>query len=225
MSDHAFLAKVSEKLYESRRAAESFVSGYRDVQSFEREGVRVLFFRNLTQDFVCINGTDDVEDWVKYNLRATQVDTDYGKIHSGFLKAAKIVSEMWGEWAAGEDFPWHTHVFGHSLGGAIAQVFALFHSTWIDEVTTFGSPRVGDFEFTKSFAPIKATRYVFEYDFVTALPWMFGAYVHAGEPTQLGGSRAWWFVRALFSLIPKATGLTKLNHNISQYVAALEDYA
>lgn len=219
---HPLLVTAAKALYDSIDACTTLLSveGFTRVAGYELDDMRVVFARDGDADLCVINGTDSVDDWLKYNLRAALVPTAYGRIHSGFLKAAEVVGRLYAVWDSNSYRP--VHVAGHSLGGAVAQVFAVLHWMQVASVTTFGQPRCGDKTHAKRAEElIKLTRYVFQHDFVTALPWCLGTYRHAGEPTQLGGSRAWWFLRALVSLIPKATGLTKLNHNIQQYVDAL----
>jgi len=86
------------------------------------------------------------------------------------------------------------YFIGHSLGGALATVASLYFTkkySFINiHVHTYGSPRVGDYNFAKLFnASVKSSkRYVNQNDIVTYAPWFF--FVHVGGEINLGKKRS-----------------------------------
>lgn len=83
-------------------------------------------------------------------------------------------------------------VTGHSLGGALATLFAarLVHGAWPSPtVYTFGSPRVGNHGFAAVYdmtVPL-TFRYVHQNDIVTRVPWILGRYRHVGDLMFIDG--------------------------------------
>merc|ERR1712159_138782 len=99
---------------------------------------------------------------------------------------------------------------GHSLGGALAYVMALFLRTYrpniaIDGIITFGAPRVGDWRFAKAIDSLTTKNYRFvnaqtakynyfinrwNYDLVPRVPTVDRVngqwYKHAGKQVTLG---------------------------------------
>ncbi|MES1918691.1 hypothetical protein MHBO_000618, partial [Bonamia ostreae] len=81
------------------------------------------------------------------------------------------------------------YVTGHSLGGALAQIFALdliLRKEHESKVYTFGSPKVGNAFFSKLYDEVLPStfRLVFKKDAISNLPMMSG-YVHSGVTVQL----------------------------------------
>ncbi|MAX81613.1 MAG: hypothetical protein CL843_15740 [Crocinitomicaceae bacterium] len=97
------------------------------------------------------------------------------KVHSGFLEIFKSIQTHLDQYwntidTLRQDKP--LIITGHSLGGAIAQLSALYLRMLEPTVYTFGAPRVGDPEFVKAYNnSIKHSfRVVNGYDWVPSLP-------------------------------------------------------
>lgn len=122
----------------------------RDVQ---RANVRYVRIRRgshaadvITENgthIVAFRGTDDVRDWLA-NLNIDRVDRCGGQVHQGFHKAEQSLAErVLEELPATDSRVWIT---GHSLGGALATLFAYRLQKSGRDVAglyTFGAPRVG----------------------------------------------------------------------------------
>ena len=86
-------------------------------------------------------------------------------------------------------------VTGHSLGGGLAPLAALFLADRyvpVKEVVTFGAPRVLYRKGVDKFKEhgIKVTQYKYGNDFVTTIPWRLWGYRHVQQPlTQLAGKK------------------------------------
>lgn len=119
------------------------------------------------------------------------------EVHAGFLRALNsiyvgvygVVERMLGDKAKpGLDgvSPYQDRrlwVTGHSLGGALAKLFAVRCKMPMAGVYTFGEPRVGNAGFRDYYdALLKSCtfRVVDAEDFITRIPWLLGAYRHCG---------------------------------------------
>lgn len=91
---------------------------------------------------IAFRGTDDASDWVT-NLKIERVDQWGCKVHRGFSGAEKLLNRQIAQVLPEADRYWIT---GHSLGGALATLFAVRLTDARFNVAglyTFGSPRVG----------------------------------------------------------------------------------
>jgi len=130
---------------------------------------------------VAFRGTES-DEWpdILTDARFAQVPWRTGQVHAGFAAA---ISDIWPPLSAALKAAAGRTVWfcGHSLGAALATLAAdRFPDT--RGVCTFGSPRVGDPEFTRSFTSRfagRAFRYVNDHDVVThvpppvLLPWIY----------------------------------------------------
>ena len=101
-----------------------------------------------------------------------------GRVHWGFRKGWSIVEKAIADWFA-DNQPSRIVVTGHSLGGALATLFAAQYSS--AELVTFGCPLVGNAAFTAQFAGRRVQRYRNCCDLVPRVPPRLGIF------EQLGG--------------------------------------
>ena len=105
-----------------------------------QEGIAVLSFR----------GTESKVDW-KTNLNAFKEIVDGVPIHTGFLKAFRLVkTEVKADLDRLSGKGYALYLTGHSLGGALAIIATkeIAHAS-IGACYTFGSPRVAGYGFAK----------------------------------------------------------------------------
>lgn len=170
----------------------------------------VLENKYLTIAFV---GTDSFKDvYLDMESHCTKIN-EFGNngnndccpcIHSGFLKQYQSViiqiNVVISKILSNNKHIKHVLVTGHSLGGALASIFATLQNDilkskyGIEEIITitFGSPRVGN----KSFAQIAENkidviqRFVYKHD---PVPTMLNAprFWHIGNETRLGENKIW----------------------------------
>lgn len=97
---------------------------------------KLLLIKCHDYSIVVVGGTDSCVDWF-YNLR---VKLEQG-VHSGYLAAARIISDKVEKFIDGEP---HL-IAGHSLGGAVASLLT-YHCQDTNHRATysFGSPKIAD---------------------------------------------------------------------------------
>ncbi len=147
-----------------------------------------MIFYNQDNLFIVFKGTTSFKEVIS-NIDFIQIDDSYnipGKIHRGFhnlilnnnvIESIKetldnILSSM-------ENV--QIIITGHSLGAALATIFYAYLKYDSVELITFGSPRVGDKEFSEK---IKSKRFVYGNDIITKLPIV--KYKHTEKVIRLG---------------------------------------
>jgi predicted lipase len=103
---------------------------------------------------------------------------------------------------------------GHSLGAAVAVLVArwLRSQGKLVEVATFGSPKIGNWDFANSI-DFPVTRVVNHCDIVPHLPPLFD-YHHVGEPLWFDSDKK----PVILSWFPFGLSLTWQDHHIDRYV-------
>lgn len=197
-----------------------------DVQAIllDREDSWILVFR----------GTESARDWA-VNRSFGQVSYCGGKVHSGFKKALDAVwDDIYDHVRKSKKKPFW--VTGHSLGGALAILCAermCRHGVEVHGVYTFGSPRVGNFEYVKyydDFLRVRSFRFINHEDIVTRLPPRAGSYSHTGlvryidDDKRIHHDRYKW--RRFIDYVDAVQKRTKdrFNHLLTQYPNGLEKH-
>jgi pimeloyl-ACP methyl ester carboxylesterase len=142
----------------------------------------VLVERMATGHYAIIfPGTASVRD-ARTDVRVWKTAWSSGSVHRGFAAAWHSVADT-----VASIVPAGAHVIiaGHSLGGALATLCAetLWATHTIDQVYTFGSPRVGNGPFARAYAEKcghVTWRVVNQGDPVPHVPWMAATYRHVG---------------------------------------------
>jgi len=164
------------------------------IKTFDNNGTQAIFLENDHYVFLGFRGTEatSIKD-IKADANAViKVCESGGKIHSGFDEAfSQVVIDIQTLLNKDESTNKPLFITGHSLGGALATVATkkLTHKGGIAACYTFGSPRVGDIDWTTNIkTPIY--RIVNAADPVTMLPpgtetiglfaWLFGFIPHFG---------------------------------------------
>jgi len=127
-------------------------------------------------------GTQDLRNWL------TDLDCAYTRlgnmrVHRGFYEALESVRT---DLEAGIQATHYQRLWltGHSLGGALAMLCARAWKGAVEGVYTFGQPRVGDAAFCAlydSALKSRTFRVIHADDIVARVPWLLGAYRHAGH--------------------------------------------
>ncbi|MGK7897009.1 MAG: lipase family protein [Xenococcus sp. (in: cyanobacteria)] len=150
-------------------------------------------------------------------------DQDGSKKHRGFVKAYESVQQEIYDYLRSTSASNVSNVIvtGHSLGGALSTVCAFDIKRHFEKplniiVYTFGSPKVGNADFRKSFLKHVPNSYRFVYgmDIVSALPRPWQGYRHVEKEYRLGSRFSLKFISRRFT-----------DHGISKYIGALEELA
>jgi pimeloyl-ACP methyl ester carboxylesterase len=160
-----------------------------------------------------------------------------GRVHRGFMRSYSCISQRLIVQLAQAD---KIILAGHSLGGALATLAAddLRQLGWnIGGVYTFGSPRVGNWEFARAYNELLAER-TFRItnagDPVPWVPFVFGTYRHVAREHYLnrtgGVDIEPWAITHVEELLAAATHDSPAfalagEHSIRRYIEKLEALA
>lgn len=171
---------------------------YEEVH-FESEpttDAQALVVRDNRALVVAFRGSESRLDWAGDLATVTDVGRDRGA-HLGFAMATRSVASrlttvLRNELSRGAREVWLT---GHSLGGAMAQIFARYlalEGIAVAGVVTFGAPAPGHSEWSATYAPLASRTHRFENaeDLVPCLPpnraqWIQSGHVHVLDGVSL----------------------------------------
>ena len=157
-----------------------------------------------TDTFVCFRGTTTISD-VLHDAQFRQFSTPVGRVHSGFRKLYRSLHHE-----LRYSTPPPTVVAGHSMGGALAVLYAFdLYSRGLTppEVYVFGMPKIADSTFLKRYdAALGARTYRVQnlLDVIPTLP-PFDNYHHVGTFVNCTFDRGSWLQ----------------NHDLENYYASL----
>ena len=202
-------AKLSSIAYSNKKTATSQAKklGFTITKFYDKEGAQAYKFQNKHDIVIACRGTEPTE-WndIAADLKALPVIAEtVSRVHKGFKEQ---VDRLWP--MVLEDINKKTNekkklwFCGHSLGAAMATIMAsrchLYeHIQPVEELYTYGSPRVGYSKYCKSLG-VKHHRLKNNNDIVTKVPlWIMG-YRHDGtmhyitSKNTIGtpGIRDWW---------------------------------
>ncbi|MEM1135680.1 MAG: lipase family protein [Bacteroidota bacterium] len=205
------LAKAANIVYLDWDSADTEikVAGFKQFKYFDREGTQAFVAANEKHVVVAFRGTEanQLEDIIT-DLKVHFTPTKYGKLHSGFYHATKIViDEICDTVAAFRNQHQSLWITGHSLGAALATIAIAFlqdAKQYVNGLYTFGQPRVGDEAFAEKFNirfKNRTFRIVNNSDIVTRVPMRSLGYSHIGTHIYLDNEEAlhidknltWWF--------------------------------
>lgn len=160
----------------------------------EVDGLRAIHGYDSFTDtlFVAFRGSDNIQNWIDnmqvakispYNDSSIEIEEGF---HKAYLHVKSDLFRNLGKLTA----EYKTHdvlVTGHSLGAALATLLAYdlmmsaTHS--VSHLITFGSPRVGNTEFVKSFNtyPLEYNRVTHYNDIVPHVPEELMGYMHVSN--------------------------------------------
>lgn len=156
------------------------------VQLREDADTHVLIDRRSPGEIiVAFRGTADAGNWLT-DLDCGLIPVLNFRVHRGFYEAMQAVElDLDASLHAGESR--RLWVTGHSLGGALAKLWALWaagRGLDVAGVYTFGQPRVGDAAFATFYDSVlkeQSFRVVHADDIVPRIPWQLSRYRHAGH--------------------------------------------
>ena len=180
------MARLAEIAYLDKREATAHKQelGYTGHKFFENDGAQCHAFWNKEEYVLAFRGTepDELSDVLADLNAIPRGAMTHGLVHSGFRgELDNIWDEIVSHHGKGHQKKklWIT---GHSLGAAMATIAtSRFEETQkVEQLTTFGSPRVGTRKFVKAIKT-KHMRFVNNNDIVTKVPLFIMGYKHHGE--------------------------------------------
>ncbi len=170
-------AYIAQAIYNSEDDLESVlkVQGYK-IKQFHQLGGFLVTYVLATNDqtkhhILAVRGTSNVENIIVNSAFVLVPDKITGiDIHQGFLLSAKdIYQKILPDIKPG----YKINAIGHSLGGATALIVAMMLDAKgydIDEVITFGQPKVTNISGSKKFSHLNIKRLVMPKDIVPLVP-------------------------------------------------------
>ena len=205
--------------------------GWEEIDFLKVNSVEVAIFRSSVRGCAVLvfRGTLGLIDTLTDMNTLMSDCRGPGKIHKGFRKDIDRVWPLILEKLKSLDVP--LFITGHSLGGALATLSAglLKQDTRMPRpsaVYSFGSPRVGDREFSESLDGIFHCRMVNANDVVPTVPLPFSvkpfpAYQHTGEMHRLlsvGGMEILPFGADVAGEIPKEMGVGDFLRSTTEFL-------
>jgi triacylglycerol lipase len=174
-----FLAGVAAATYQPQA---EFGDWKTTVVASKATDTRALVACDGGECVAAFRGTQDLRNWLT-DLDCAFTRLGNLRVHRGFYEALESVRkdlEAEIERAHCQRL-WLT---GHSLGGALAMLCAQAWEGTVEGVYTFGQPRVGDSAFCAHYdftLKRRTFRVIHADDIVARVPWLLGAYRHAGH--------------------------------------------
>ncbi len=172
-----FLAESSLLIYvKDNKRIESILetAGAREIRFFD-EGGTFAFLATMDQAMVLVFRGTETGDQIDYLTDAKIIKKPFGTLgraHSGFVDALDLVREDVNQTIKSIDPQNKLTLWmgGHSLGGALATLYALQCDREVNGVYTIGAPRVGNKRLAKSGSRLKLYRIVHDNDIIARLP-------------------------------------------------------
>jgi triacylglycerol lipase len=236
-------AKLASMAYADEKTVtkEAKALGFTTVEFYNRDGAQAYRLMNKSDVVLGCRGTEPTcFNDIKADLKAVPVMAEtVSRVHRGFKKEVDDLWPMVKEDLLRVNKTRKAWFCGHSLGAAMATIMASRCENdpvmpTVEELYTYGSPRVGWRTFVNSLA-VKHHRWVNNNDIVTQVPLLLMGYVHDGEEHYLnafGNVRkhtVWQRIkdrmRGMLMGIKKGKIDNFSDHSMEIYVAYLETYA
>jgi triacylglycerol lipase len=161
--------------------------GFTEVEFYNNGGAQAYRFQNKEDIVIACRGTQPTEfNDIKADLKAAPVLAEtVGRVHIGFKTEVDELWPMVKEDLLASSKTRKAWFCGHSLGAAMTTIMASRcncdpNMPDIEEVYTYGSPRVGWRKYCHSLN-VKHHRWVNNNDIVTRVPLAIMGYIHHGH--------------------------------------------
>lgn len=212
---------------------------YRDKANItdNKYNTRIKIVEKNKSIYICFRGSTTLKDWetnLDKSLITNYFKNDIYSIHNGYYTRYISISNEIHNYLRKKEFD-ELYVCGHSLGGALASIccFDLVINNVIKNkkisCITFGSPRIGDINFTKIYNnnKIKTYRIVLSGDPVPKLP-LDGNYIHLTSSYYLKNNKIYnkpnkiyiAFKRLITNICDVDFSLK--NHSMEKYIETLD---
>jgi pimeloyl-ACP methyl ester carboxylesterase len=182
-----FLAGVAAATYQPHA---EFADCTTTVVASQTTDTRALVACDGVDCVAAFRGTQDLRNWLT-DLDCAFTRLGNLRVHRGFYEALESVQDDLKTAISGTQYQrlWLT---GHSLGGALAMLCARAWDGAVEGVYTFGQPRAGDAAFRDDYnhhLGARTFRVIHADDIVARVPWLLGAYRHAGHEIVFGNKK------------------------------------
>ena len=207
--------------------------GYTGHKFFEKDGAQCHAIWNRDSYVLAFRGTElsELSDVLADLNVIPRGAMTHGLVHSGFRSEC---DKLWE--AVVKHHVRHSkkklYITGHSLGAAMATVATSRFEEFahVEQLTTFGSPRVGTRKFVKNIAT-PHMRFVNNNDIVTKVPLFIMGYKHHGELQYInfyGNIRkltTWQKIKDKWRGYKSGLLDGAMDHGMDNYIKSLEKYA
>jgi triacylglycerol lipase len=233
-------AKLSSIAYMDEKKATKEVKalGFTTVEFYDKDGAQAYRFMNKEDIVIACRGTQPTQ-WndIKADLKAMPVMAEtVSRVHRGFKKEVDDIWPMVKEDLTRVSKTRKAWFCGHSLGAAMTTIMAARCNDDptmpnIEEIYTYGSPRVG---WSKYVASLDAThhRWRNNNDIVTTVPFNIMGYRHHGTEHYMNAYgyerklNTWQRIKDRWRGIVMGIKTGKFDsfsdHNMSEYIANIE---
>jgi hypothetical protein len=237
------MARFANAAYESETGIHRLIesSDYKLVHYHTIPDVQVAYFMVFNEisrtQLISIRGTSNIENAMVDISLKLRMDADTGvPLHEGFAYSAKqVFKEL--KPLLRPDFK--TNLTGHSLGGAVALIVAMYldeNQFKVDRVVTFGQPKVTNISGASRFQHLNIIRVVTPHDLVPLVPLFdpldinnLDIFWHAGKEVILLEDTRYAILEGASSML-RATKFTQRplseenlkNHQMSVYLNLID---
>ena len=228
------MAQLAQLAYEDSAPAkkQSKAMGYTGHKVYEEDGAQGHLFWDKEVIVLAFRGTepDELSDVLADLNAIPRGAMTYGWVHSGFRGE---LDKLWD--AVVDCLNNHKekklYITGHSLGAAMATLCTsrVEERRKVEQLTTFGSPRVGTRSFVKNIST-PHMRFVNNNDIVTKVPLALMGYKHHGELKYInfyGNIRdltMWQAIKDKWRGYKSGLLDGAMDHGMENYVKCLEQY-
>ena len=241
IKDYAWLANAVYQPLQTLKKT-PFPAGYSLISYHNHSDLNIAYFIAVNQangsQVIAVRGTDNIDNALVDVALQLQLDKQAGiKLHRGFALAARSIYE---EIKPLLDPEKTVHTTGHSLGGAVALILAMYLDSdnfKLSKVVTFGQPKVSNIRGSETYQHLSLLRIVTPLDLVPIVPpldpmdiYNLDIYWHGGTEIVLNQDNSYSILQGLNSML-RATSFTQqmfneqnLNHHrMSVYLDLIDN--
>ncbi len=198
IEDYAGLAAVAyqseENVAEASALRDLTLTQYGSIPS-----LKVVYFlltsESEKKQYIAVRGTSNIENaFVDVDLQLVENKHARIRLHRGFAQAAEGI---YGEIRPQLKPDYQISTTGHSLGGAVALIVALFLDVDrfnVEHVVTFGQPKITNIPGANTFKHLNVTRVVTQGDLVPLVP--------PFDPVDINNMDIYWHLGTEVILLP-----------------------
>ena len=166
--------------------------GYNYIQHWDHGESQAVLVCNEEHYVLVFRGTEftigSVRD-ILSNLSTLEPWAGTGQVHTGYISHFNRIRDIVHNYIA--QLPLPVYVAGHSMGGALAVLYAAWRPFSVISVYTYGTPRIGDREFISSLDKVPVEAHINSFDFAPHIPLSIRGFLRAATNTFHLDSGGW----------------------------------